>query len=942
MGLTKTAMDRSWLCHGNSRSQIERRDPVRSVKTPDNFETRLAGDLHRHRPPSSMPCPSESALLALATGRASDPHRASLEQHIADCPLCRELVAAIVPSLGCSAGSTTSGTSGHDPIVGVPLPRGSEVGRFLVLGVLGSGAFATVYRAHDPQLDREVALKVMRLRDDQRDLLTAEAKAMARLTHPNVVTVYDVGQAGADVFIAMELVDGPTVRQWTRSARRSPREVLRVFVAAGRGLAAAHDAGLIHRDFKPDNVLIGSDGSVKVADFGLSQVPAPTATQESAAKYSSDTAEATDPARKRRVVGTPAYMAPEVIASGQTDARSDQYSFCAALFEALYGHRPFQGRTLLELQLAQSSGAPTRRPGRRVPRWLDRAITRGMSPRATQRWPSMAELVDALRHGRHRRRIRATAISFGALALAATATFASVEARHKAQCWDSAQRAGMVWNGSVHDEVSAQLTEAGPWGARTATAVAKQLDAYADAWTSSRYATCMDRGRDRTPDIEARLEACLEDRWVALDQTVALLRDADTDLAQRSVLLTERLPAVSACLDPLQLGPTYGGDNSEEAQEIRRQTAEAGVLYRAGEFSRGLETAAAARQRALAVGRGDLALAAGYTEGIVLVTIGEYERAEQALVDTHRAAVEHHDTRHEFDAALQLASLEGLRQNDAAARVWLTNADATYARIAAADDGELRAQWLRVAADNSQALGNLPQALEHAREALRLSQQAAAGTSTEAAAMHGLGTTLMALGQRREGVEYLQQALDLSRRILGEDHPYLEVRHFNAGTAYQQIGDYTTARMHLDRARTIAEQAKPAPKLALEIDGQLAQLDLLEGKLDDAYARASEAAARCDSSGGAPLTCAALSATTGLAAAKQGRPAAAEPYFAAGKEPGKVAQSDCHQACSIPSVLLEAKAGPAVLVEPFAVFGAKQREVLCVGRIVPNACAIHG
>jgi eukaryotic-like serine/threonine-protein kinase len=263
-------------------------------------------------------------------------------------------------------------------------PRGRVVGRYVILSLLGVGGMGAVYAAYDPELDRKVALKLLRpdsLSIDSARMLR-EARALARLAHPNVVAVHDVGTLGAEVFIAMEHVDGLTVHRWLRQRDRSRREVLDVFLAAGRGLAAAHRAGLVHRDFKPDNMMVALDGRVRVLDFGLARAQASAgaeSTLREALIGDVDVGEARL-TREGALLGTPTYMAPEQWRGAVADARSDQFSFCVALWEALLGERPFRGTTMQALMTSVTNGAIEAAPAgsRRVSSELRRARERGL------------------------------------------------------------------------------------------------------------------------------------------------------------------------------------------------------------------------------------------------------------------------------------------------------------------------------------------------------------------------------------------------------------------------------------------------------------------------------------------------------------------------------------------------------------------------------------
>src|SRR5262249_47298015 len=280
------------------------------------------------------------------------------------------------------------------------LAAGETVGRYVVRDCIGSGSMGIVYTARDPDLGRRVALKVLRSdptatesRGARRRLLQ-EARAMAQRSHPNAVAISDVGVHGDEVFLAMELIDGGTLRDWLRRARRSWRDIVGAFRRAGDGLAAAHAVGLVHRDFKPDNVLVGNDGRVCVTDFGLARPSSgqPVAQAPGLADHAMDVMTQTGAG-----IGTPAYMAPEQIEGGVADARSDLFSFCVALYEALYGERPFAAASIPELAavIARQELRPPP-PETRVPSWLRRIVVRGLRAAPAERPAGVAVLCEAI------------------------------------------------------------------------------------------------------------------------------------------------------------------------------------------------------------------------------------------------------------------------------------------------------------------------------------------------------------------------------------------------------------------------------------------------------------------------------------------------------------------------------------------------------------------
>src|SRR5262245_7281193 len=358
-------------------------------------------------------CLTDEDLVALLEERLPPPRRAAVDQHVASCAACRSLVSAARAARSTPTVAATPSQEGFvvDPDApGAPPPLGPgalALERYRILNPVGAGGMGAVYAAHDETLDRRVALKLLRPHAsstpvaDLKARLQREARIMARLSHPNVLPVFDLGTVDDHVFVAMELVDGWTLRRWLALAPRSWREILDVYLAAGDGLAAAHEAGLIHRDFKPDNVLIGRDGRVRVSDFGLAKSPGDEAAP-------TERPDATDTrvdslTRTGALLGTPRYMSPEQLRGEALDARSDLFSYCAALYEAVASVPPFEGHTTDGLLRAIQAGAI--RPvlaDPPPPRWLIKQIVRGLAPRPADRLPSMRALLAELGAGTRR------------------------------------------------------------------------------------------------------------------------------------------------------------------------------------------------------------------------------------------------------------------------------------------------------------------------------------------------------------------------------------------------------------------------------------------------------------------------------------------------------------------------------------------------------------
>jgi serine/threonine protein kinase len=365
---------------------VTARDTLRDQLKANLYPEEIAADARRVlNAATTLPSGNNGSDVGLLeTAAAVDP--AALDQTVA----ANDLLATPVM------------TRGSDPPT-----QGRRLGRYTLIERLGAGAMGVVWRAEDPTLGRQVAVKLLRRHDESlTERLVREAQSMAQVNHPNVVTVYEVGE-GVDgsTFIAMELVTGESLRKWQTKARHTIPELVQAYIAAARGLGAAHAAGIVHRDFKPDNVLVGDDGRVRVTDFGLAATKA--STNRTAPRQISDVNLTTSGS----VMGTPAYMAPELFVGGNVDPRTDQFNFCVALYEALYGERPFEGATFPELadNVCEGRIKPPP-PATNVSGALRAIVLRGLSVKPGDRFATMDDLIRELGRDRARPR-RRTAIA---------------------------------------------------------------------------------------------------------------------------------------------------------------------------------------------------------------------------------------------------------------------------------------------------------------------------------------------------------------------------------------------------------------------------------------------------------------------------------------------------------------------------------------------------
>ncbi len=475
-------------------------------------------------------CPTDEALAGFLSGHIDVALRPDISAHLATCTDCQRVAECMGLPIDAPQSSVESG----------------RIGRYVLLEVVGMGALGIVYSAYDPALDRRVALK--RLHHvphgtEANSELLREAKLLARFAHPNIIPVYGVEEHQGDLLVAMELVEGTDLRTWLKSSSKTTwHDVLRVFLDAGRGLAAAHDANLVHRDFKPDNVMVSTSGSVRVTDFGLAR-PEPWAPLQNSERLTSPPRELM---RTDRLVGTPAYLAPEVAAGFRADALSDQFSFCVSLFEGLFGHRPVPGSTSADA--ATTPEAPLTSEAK-VPAWLIAALQRGLASSPSDRFPSMHALLAALqppvsfprRHPLLLAGMVALGCGLGALTFSMTRPHPCQPPVHMLQgIWD-AQRITSVeqaFEGSTQ-----------PWASTLRRTVREDLDAYAQSWLSVYTESCVATQVRHTQSdtVMAQRLACLGHRLQELGALTSVLALGDDGVLEKASRAVGALVPLSEC-----------------------------------------------------------------------------------------------------------------------------------------------------------------------------------------------------------------------------------------------------------------------------------------------------------------------------------------------------------------------------------------------------------
>ncbi len=725
-----------------------------------------------------------------------------------------------------------------------------QVGRFRLGARLGAGGMGVVYQAHDPDLDREIAIKFLhpgRSSTRHRQRLLREAQALARFSHPNVVHVYEVGSEGSTVFIAMELIPGHTLAQWAEG--RPWRAVLDACRAAGEGLAAAHDAGLVHRDYKPQNVLVGEDGRARVLDFGLarqgSDALVETTTEDAPASGGSLT-------RTGSLLGTPAYMAPEQLAGrGTIDARTDLFSFCVATWQLLYGQRPFAGDTIDALAEAMEAERLTPPPADgRVPRWIARALARGLRAKPAERYASMRPLLDELRRD-PAANWRRSAVVVGAMGLTAVVVAATTEAwsPQTDPCAGAEEQVVGIWDETRAQTVARALDQTGVgYAVDTQAHIQVTLDGYRDGWIAMHRDACEAttvRGEQSERVMDQRM-ACLHRARTDLDATVQTLEQLDQTVVERVPQLLGRLPALEHCADLEALSATVAPpSDARVASAVDRLQAELALVHGAVSMGRydeastqlePLETEAEALDYAPL--QAAVALARGRTEE----GRGHGDLAETAMQQAFRGAMNAGAFAIAADAGAGLTAVVGHElARYAEGNVWGELAIGLAQGHPAARPQRAGA-WLamaRVHQDQGQ-LDRAAQGLARARE--EAERNHGPDHPLALAARHNLGLVLFLQGRFEEAVAEHRQTKQAMRKVLGESHPSFAKLQTNLANALGSQGHYEQAlaehRLALATKRRVLGPDHPEVGASLS---NIAAVLLRQGLYAQAQAELTEA-----------------------------------------------------------------------------------------------------
>jgi tetratricopeptide (TPR) repeat protein len=705
----------------------------------------------------------------------------------------------------------------------VALARGTALGRFVVLGLVGRGAMGEVYGAYDPDLDRKIAIKLVLAAagdaDDTsegRTRLMREAQATAKVSHPNVVIVYDAGTFGDRVFIAMEFIEGHTLRYWLQERERSVADVLDIFLAAGRGLAAAHEKELVHRDFKPDNVMVSASGQVRVMDFGLARIadgrplapdaprpvfkaPGPDdppvnleATPILGAPILRELAKSTSTIAFRdkitatgALLGTPAYMSPEQFQGRLADARSDQFSFCVALYEALFGTRPFAGRTLDELAMNVMGGnLDTPAESRGVPARVRRVLEQGLRTHPEERFPSMNALLAELEQGVGGGR--------GGFAAQAAAKLVGV--------WE-APVAGQPVSTPEKEAIRRAFLATGKGYAPAAFAsTSATLDRYAERWAELYVEVCEAthvRGEQSAEILDLRMSFLTE----GLDDLKALCRVfreatpevvSNAERAASSLANLERSRDVTFVRNAVR--PPQDFVTRVAVENLRGQLAEVRALLRVGRLTDGVEEAKPLVAEARRVAYDPLLAEALLVAGTLEYEANRFDRAIEFNTEAFSAAQMARHDEVAAEAAINIMGLEGYQRGRFdVSEVWARYAETLLRRMGSHD---LLWGWYHHNRSTvRQMQGRLSDSVEDAQRALDWKTRARGPRSFDTAlSIMNLANNYAYMGDFEAAVDTAQRGIAILTEAIGAEHPWTAIALGNLGQFLYRLGRYEEAR----------------------------------------------------------------------------------------------------------------------------------------------------
>jgi tetratricopeptide (TPR) repeat protein len=717
-----------------------------------------------------------------------------------------------------------------------PLPGTQLLGRYTALTWLGEGGMGLVVAAFDDRLNRRVALKLLPKGADSESeaRLVREARAMGRLRHPNVVAVYDSGQLDeGTLFIAMEYVEGQTLQAWCEASEREWPEILKTYCQAAVGLDAAHQAGLIHRDFKPLNVLVGKDGGVRVTDFGIARSGSPEEHQVTAGMGEVWTTPLT---RAGQVVGTPKYMAPELLKGRGADVRSDVFAFCVALYEALYRQPAFKGTTPKARYEAKVQGHTGGLPERSaVPAWLGHAVLRGLSPIPAQRPASIRQLLQTLEPPTRKRK------KLGVLAAACMVALTggwAFKAKSDTGCQSVGLRLEKAWGENVQRKVSAVMLSTHAAGAQeTVSRVQSVFDAYAASWVKMSTEVCLATGTGASK-VNVLREACLERKRRQFQNLTELLSEKpDVDLVSKAVSAAQALAPVEACADERALiarvPPPELPELRAQVELLERRVGRLETLEQAGKHQLGLVESPELLRATEATHHAPLYAQALYTVASIEDRSGQLAAAENRVRMAIPLAAEAGDALTVAHGWLLLHRLLRRQGRFSEAQALSLPMEASLEQ-----SGDALAKASAVSAQGTIAyeLGRPAEALEKYHQALTIREKFLGPDHNEVARLlNNIGMVLAELGNHREALKYDHRALLIYEQNYGPNHIGVARALSSTGTVLVEMSEFAEALTLFERSLRIQKSVfgEVHPVVA-DTYNDIGDVQLAQGRCGDA------------------------------------------------------------------------------------------------------------
>jgi tetratricopeptide (TPR) repeat protein len=764
--------------------------------------------MHHNQASQSSPCLTDQQVNAFFQGTLE---ASAAESHLDSCADCRQLIGQ-VSKVYSPPQEKALGTS--------------TIGRYTLLEELGSGGMGVVYAAYDEDLDRKVALKLLRggASSDEstaNERMLREARAMAKLSHPNVVGIYEVGTLDDALFLAMEHVEnGTTLADWLSDKDTSSDEVIReiidVFIGAGRGLSAAHAAGLVHRDFKPQNVLIDGNGCPQVTDFGLAQG---SMVQEEQALPQESPAQASRLLQLTRtgdVVGTPAFMAPEQFKGRQTDARSDQFSFCVALYQALYGEAPFAGEVYGDLMTNVLTGNLRETPaGSKVPAWVRTLLLQGLATTPEDRFESMDLLLQKLAtdpRTQRRRRIMKGGVGLIVLGLAGLAAFAFTQKTAALPCATAQSEMQSVWDDDVRQEVRQAFVATGrPYAEDTFARIDKQLTEYSDSWVAMHTQSCEAthvQGTQSDTLLDLRMQ-CLQERRGELAALTRAFTEATPSVVDEALKIANQLSALDRCadMDSLMTATPLPDDADIRSQVDTLYTTmnQARTLRDLGQATEALQLVRDVVDESAELEYPPLRAQALFLAGSLESTVGQAEAAEKTLRQAAKSAAEAKLDDYIAKSWIKLIYVIGHQQSKFDEALGISDyAEAAVMRAPShqALQGDLVTDLATIHLDKA----NYKEAKRLLQEALSIARELYGDEHYDVAYIsNSLAVVARREGNYEESLKHHQRTQKLWKALLGPRHPKVAISLMNMAPVLAILGNPDKAQAHLEEALEILE-----------------------------------------------------------------------------------------------------------------------------------------